>query len=545
MISGKDFYEVMVAMVPLYVAMILAYGSVRWWKVFSPEQCAGINRYVALFAVPFLSFDYISKNDPYNMNFRFIMADTIQKLIVLAALAVWGLVGGRRAGLDWTITIFSLSTLPNTLVIGIPLFRGMYGDRSSPLLSQIIVIQCIVWYTLLLILFECRAAKIMIDDQFPGASSGAIASITVEPEVVSLVNIDDPIETEARVEDDGKLHVVVRRSSASRSDLDHSRRSFGFTSSFSNTTIYRQQSLRYISGEAYAMEGTRRSSSYSEAKLNTRLPRFRYQMPSNSTQPTPNPKAENGANKDLHMFTRSFSASPAIHSFGTLPAAEHQVIAEVTPAELTEELSINNKTIEEDETAQLHQGGDEKTKEEAAAIKRCPGEVTAMPPAGVMMKLVLTMAWRKLISNPSTYSSLIGLIWSLIKFRWDLEFPRIIDKSIELIEKTGLGMAMFGLGLFMALQSRLIACGYKLAIYGMVLKFLVGLAVIAMPTAAIGLRGDLLRIAIVQAALPCGIVPFVFAKEYNVHADILSTAVIFGMIVTVPVALVYYILLGL
>lgn len=27
-----------------------------------------------------------------------------------------------------------------------------------------------------------------------------------------------------------------------------------------------------------------------------------------------------------------------------------------------------------------------------------------------------------------------------------------------------------------------------------------------------------------QAALPQGIVPFVFAKEYNIHPDILSTA---------------------
>lgn len=60
-------------------------------------------------------------------------------------------------------------------------------------------------------------------------------------------------------------------------------------------------------------------------------------------------------------------------------------------------------------------------------------------------------------------------------------------------------------GLFMALQSRIIACGYKLAFYGMVLKFLLGPAVMAVPTAAIGLRGDLLRIAIVQvlsSALP-------------------------------------------
>ncbi|XP_042451823.1 probable auxin efflux carrier component 1c [Zingiber officinale] len=560
MISGKEFYEVMVAMVPLYVAMILAYGSVRWWRVFSPEQCAGINRYVALFVVPFLSFDFISKNDPYNMNFRFIMADVIQKLIVLAALAVWALVGGRRAGLDWTITIFSISTLPNTLVIGIPLFLSMYGDGSAPLLSQIIVMQCIVWFTLLLILLECRAAKIMIADQFPGASSGAIASITVDPEVVSLGNldVDDPIETESCVDDDGKLHVVVRRSSAFRSDLNHSRNSFDFTSSFSNDDIYRQQSLRYPSGE-----GARRSSSYSEAKLNTRLPRFRHQMPYSSPQPTPNPsvsttsltgaasrqphlqKAANGGNKDLHMFTRSFSASPAIHAFRKSPAAEHQVTAAVTTAELPEELSINNKTFEEDETAPPHQGGDGKTKEEATADKRCPGEVTAMPPTVVMMKLILTMAGRKLIRNPITYSTLIGLIWSLVKFRWDLELPRIIDKSLELIQNTGLGMAMFGLGMFMALQSRLIACGYKLAIYGMVLKFLLGPAVMAIPSAAFGLRGDLLRIAIVQAAMPCSVVSFVFAKEYNLHADILSTAVITGMIVTVPVALVYYILLGL
>ncbi|KAK9041433.1 hypothetical protein V6N11_016535 [Hibiscus sabdariffa] len=62
---------------------------------------------------------------------------------------------------------------------------------------------------------------------------------------------------------------------------------------------------------------------------------------------------------------------------------------------------------------------------------------------------------------------------------------------------------------------------------------------------AVGLRGVLLRIAIVQAALPQGIVPFVFAKEYNVHPDILSTGVIFGMLIALPITLVYYILLGL
>jgi auxin efflux carrier family len=106
----------------------------------------------------------------------------------------------------------------------------------------------------------------------------------------------------------------------------------------------------------------------------------------------------------------------------------------------------------------------------------------------------------------------------------------------------------------MALQPRIIACGNKFAAIVMAVRFLAGPAVMAATSIAVGLRGVLLHIAIVQvcwclvpqtslrrnadenriniecihstiqAALPQGIVPFVFAKEYNVHPDILSTA---------------------
>lgn len=41
----------------------------------------------------------------------------------------------------------------------------------------------------------------------------------------------------------------------------------------------------------------------------------------------------------------------------------------------------------------------------------------AMPPTSVMTRLILIMVWRKLIRNPNTYSSLLGLIWSLVSFR--------------------------------------------------------------------------------------------------------------------------------
>ncbi|GAB4828776.1 Peptidyl-prolyl cis-trans isomerase pin4, partial [Ancistrocladus abbreviatus] len=68
-----------------------------------------------------------------------------------------------------------------------------------------------------------------------------------------------------------------------------------------------------------------------------------------------------------------------------------------------------------------------------------------MPPASVMTRLILIMVWRKLIRNPNTYSSLVGLVWSLIAFRWHVAMPKIIEKSISILSDAGLGMAMFSL----------------------------------------------------------------------------------------------------
>jgi len=50
----------------------------------------------------------------------------------------------------------------------------------------------------------------------------------------------------------------------------------------------------------------------------------------------------------------------------------------------------------------------------------------------------------------------------------------------------------------MALQPRIIACGNKLAAFAMAIRFLMGPAVMAAASIAVGLRGVLLHIAIVQ-----------------------------------------------
>nr|VDC87668.1 unnamed protein product [Brassica oleracea] len=644
MITGKDMYDVLAAMVPLYVAMMLAYGSVRWWGIFTPDQCSGINRFVAVFAVPLLSFHFISSNDPYAMDYQFLAADSLQKssFIFMCEVLVSSfyvrilnmkLVNTlthmffRRGSLEWMITLFSLSTLPNTLVMGIPLLRAMYGDFSGNLMVQIVVLQSIIWYTLMLFLFEFRGAKLLISEQFP-ETAGSITSFRVDSDVLSL-NGREPLETDAEIGDDGKLHVVVRRSSAASSMISSFNKSHGgglnssmITPRASNLTgveIYSVQSSREPTPRAssfnqtdfYAMFNaskapsphvyslqsskgvTPRTSNFDEEALKNAKKGGRGAKSMIPSYPPPNPMfkgSTSGAsgvkkkesvsggggsggggeqNKEMNMFVWSSSASPVSEAHARnaitrgastdsstdpkayLPPHEnlaskamHNLIENMTPGrkahvEMDQEGNNEGKSGVNSSPYNGKKGSD--VEDGGPGGPRKP----QMPPASVMTRLILIMVWRKLIRNPNTYSSLFGLAWSLISFKWNIKMPTIMSGSISILSDAGLGMAMFSLGLFMALQPKIIACGKSVAVFAMAVRFLTGPAVIAATSIAIGLRGSLLHVAIVQAALPQGIVPFVFAKEYNVHPDILSTAVIFGMLVALPVTVLYYVLLGI
>ncbi|PIA33535.1 hypothetical protein AQUCO_04100165v1 [Aquilegia coerulea] len=653
MISWKDLYTVLTAVVPLYVAMILAYGSVRWWKIFTPDQCSGINRFVAVFAVPLLSFHFISTNDPYAMNFRFIAADTLQKIIMLVVLGIWTKFS-EHGNLEWMITIFSLSTLPNTLVMGIPLLIAMYGDFSGSLMVQVVVLQCIIWYTLLLFLFEYRGAKMLIMEQFP-ETAASIVSFKIDSDVMSLDGRDF-LQTDAEIGNDGKLHVTVRKSNASRRSLgpcslsgltprpsnltgaeiyslSSSRNPTPRASNFNNSDFYSMMGCQGLQGrqsnfgttDLYSVQSSRgptpRPSNFEETcapgsgvqAVNSSRFGIHPAPPVTNSYPMPNPEISNtGAKvqksqpqqqlqqgqiqsqtktthdaKELHMFVWSASTSPVsegggLHVFGGTDygasdqsgrsdqgAKEIRMLvtdhpqngeAKATPENedfATEDFSFmgSREMMDEgDEERDKNSGPNGLSKLGSSSTSELHPKTGAMsdsgagkqmPPASVMSRLILIMVWRKLIRNPNTYSSLIGLIWSLVAFRWHVAMPKIIEKSISILSDAGLGMAMFSLGLFMALQPKIIACGKSVATFSMAVRFLTGPAVMAAASIAVGLRGVLLHVAIVQAALPQGIVPFVFAKEYNVHPQILSTAVIFGMLIALPITLVYYIILGL
>ncbi|KQJ90909.1 probable auxin efflux carrier component 5b isoform X2 [Brachypodium distachyon] len=362
MIGWGDVYKVVAAMAPLYFALALGYCSVRRWKLFTPDQCDAVNRLVAYFAVPFFAFDFSARINPYALNYRVLAADALSKLAVALALAAWAAAvkakqrgaGGDKllaASSGWCITGFSLATLNNTLVVGVPLLDAMYGPWARDLVVQLSVVQIIVYFPLLLLAFEARRA-----------CAGGAGNKPAAPPAS-----DDDVEGAA-----GRIEPVDYQS--------------------------------------------------------------------------------------------------------------------------------------------------------AWALVRAVG--------------------LKVARNPNVYAGVLGVAWSCVTNRWHIETPSIIEGSVLIMSRTGVGLAMFSMGLFMALQERIVACGAGPTALGMALRFVAGPAATAAGAVALGLRGDVLRLAIIQAALPQSITTFVFAREYGLHADVLSTAVIFGTLVSLPVLIVYYIALA-
>ncbi|XP_051119519.1 auxin efflux carrier component 5-like [Andrographis paniculata] len=379
MIGLGDAYKVVVATAPLYVALGLGYCAVKWWGMFKPDHCDAINRFNCYFVIPFFNFHFVMAIDPYKMNYRFLAADVVAKTLVGLALALWMKVF-RGKNFAWAITTFNMSCFNNTLVVGVPLLEAMYGPPGKDLVVQSSVIQAIIWFPLLLFLFE--------------------------------------------------LNGVVRLSS---------------DESCNNSTDFGLKQTRDMENDSVEI-----------------------------------------------------------------------VLAEVE----------GNSTV----VSIFDDKNDSKVVSSSSPL----------PPSSCNFVSTMKKVTMKLVKNPNCYACVLGLVWSLMAKRWNLEMPSIIEGSILIMSKAGSGVAMFSMGLFMALQEKVIACGVKLTTYGMVLRFVIGPLTTLVGSLALGLKSRVLQIAIMQAALPQAVSSFVYAQEYNMHASVLSTAVIFGTIVALPLLIGYY-----
>ncbi|XP_044950238.1 probable auxin efflux carrier component 5b [Hordeum vulgare subsp. vulgare] len=367
MIGWGDVYRVAAAMAPLYFALGLGYGSVRWWKLFTADHCDAVNRLVVYFAFPLYGFDFTARAGSFAAGYRVLAADVLAKLAVVLALSGWAAARrGEASSYSWCITGFSLAALNNGLLVGVPLLDAMYGKWARDIMVQLSVLQGVVWFPLMLVVFEARQAWL------------EVTSDSESPEI-------------AREQDD--------QEAPGTDDADR----------------------------------------------------------------------------------------PAVAEDGRKTAATG-----------------------------------------------CAFWAPLLRAVGV-----------KLARNPNVYASLLGVAWSSVANRWHLKMPSIIDGSISIMSKTGIGMGMFSMGMFIGLQDKFIVCGFGLTLLSLVLRFIVAPTVTIVGALILGLRGDLLRVTILQAALPQSVATFVFSREYNLHAGVLSTAVIVSTLASLPVLTAYYLVLGL
>ncbi|KAL4375809.1 hypothetical protein GQ457_02G041670 [Hibiscus cannabinus] len=118
MISWGEIYDIIEAMVPLYVDMALGYGSVKWWGIFTAAHSDTINCLICYFTLMVFGLEFKSQVNPYRMNYRFIGADVLTKAIVVVLLAFW----------------VKFSTNGS---LAVPLIRAMYGEIRVILVIQI------------------------------------------------------------------------------------------------------------------------------------------------------------------------------------------------------------------------------------------------------------------------------------------------------------------------------------------------------------------------------------------------------------------------
>eukprot|EP00897_Mesotaenium_endlicherianum_P008254 jgi/Mesen1/7457/ME000389S06793 len=515
MIEGGDVYRVLSAMVPLFVALGLGFGSVRWWNILTIEQCAGINKFVALIAVPALGFKIIAETNLYHINYQYILADLVSKLLMLALLALWARYLAPRMApksappgwaYNWAVTTFMVASLPNTLIVAYPFLGLSDSPTLGPLNhSRLLALgptanpnpNVAVWYLFLIALFDLRAAH---------QHSFRIVSMR---HLSSLPRVNGAGPRSAALPPPGTVSPVDRLAPRSGEDL----------------TLQGQEGQEGQGGQE-GQEGQKGQAAIA-VKVSTSSGDAGSPHLRNGTSPASN-SAPHGA---LAAATAGLPGpvTNGIHADSKLPPTSSPAAAEVQPAgggrsQVT--MTPSNGHLGASDTPGIVSGmpGDTAHAEDATWQEcRQLAPSLSKKERQTVWRLTAHILARKVVTNPNFGAVVLGGFYSFLSFGVGFDMPVLLHNSITIVSNTGLGMAMFSLGTFMATQNRWLPCGAWVTAWTFALKFLATPALTAGCAVALTLKGDVLKIAAVQAALPQGIVGFVFAKEYNVHPEVLCT----------------------
>jgi len=161
-------------------------------------------------------------------------------------------------------------------------------------------------------------------------------------------------------------------------------------------------------------------------------------------------------------------------------------------------------------------------------ILECQDSEQASRPLGKRLVSACFSSFKR----PVVLAPLAGLLWLLI----GIKIPAPVDKSLDLIGKSTVGLALFLTGLLLSAEPFRLSAN---VLAGILVKNFVQPGIALALVFIFVLRGDLGREAFLLAALPAGFFGTVFGARYDVRSVemnsilVLSTAI---SIVTIPVA---------
>ncbi|KAL8155435.1 hypothetical protein AgCh_000720 [Apium graveolens] len=167
------------------------------------------------------------------------------------------------------------------------------------------------------------------------------------------------------------------------------------------------------------------------------------------------------------------------------------------------------------------------------------GEVDASAVTPSVLALIKT-ALRKLL-NPICLACIAGLVWALLASWWHFEMPSIMEGCILIVSKAAVGTYMFCMGLFMAINKKIDEnWSIGVPITSILWRFIMGPICLGLACLCLGLDGEVLKAAIMQATLPPAYLSFYYAQEYRLDIDCISHGVIYGTLFFLPIVLVYF-----
>ncbi|KAL2611615.1 hypothetical protein R1flu_023307 [Riccia fluitans] len=491
MLTAEDFWHLIEHMIPFYVLLIIGYGLTKL-NLITPEHGPGISRWVSILAVPLYVFHLLAFTDPYQINLRLVGADVVSKALALICGCLWWKFS-KSGSIEGVIRFFMLATLPNTVLIGEALLKPLYGDIVHTQVTTIIFMQSFLWYNVCISMYEVR--RVLLEEKRPITplprfeNSKSKEGGLIQHNMMNLQELGFSVpKPTSPARTNGGLQVIrmeVPGWTSNSNALAGEKYSDRFNNPDKTNLSFRTGSLeRTISAPAgFLLPGTR--SSFELVIVQDNL----------GSGPEKERKEES-YDKDADR-----KSIPKKNSGGF----ERSTIACNKPVEVLDP--------------------------ESRGFTRDPG--------GILILKVIN----RLKKVPLTYASIAGFVYSLLarKYGWTMPYP--VQTSLELISDTCIGMSVFAMGMAWASSGRLISCGWKALLSGIILRFLVGPILMTVSSKMAVMSGEHFRFAVLQAVIPQGVISFVLSKEYGVEVPIFITAVVFQALIFIPIVLCYYVIL--